>query len=778
VRRRVVVTGLGPVSSIGIGIASFKAALRAGRNGIAPVTAFDASGFPHKHAGEVTDFEPAAVLRRVDPADWGRTSQFAAAAARLAAEDAGLGEELRGPRAGACVGTTSGESAVIEQLTAQWVDRGLPHLDGRLVRQVPAWRLALAVIHELGMTGEAMTLSTACSASNYAIGYAADLVAHGDMDVMIAAGADSVCRWAHAGFYRLGALSDRTCAPFDRDRTGILTGEGGAALVLEPLEAAVARGARIYAEVLGYALNCDAHHMVAPDATSIAECARRAHRNAGVHAEDVDYICAHGTGTQANDATEVAAMLDVFTGDPPPISSIKSMLGHTMGAASGFGAIACALGIADSFVPPTMNFRTPDPAMEGIDPVPNVVREVPVRVAQNNGFAFGGNNAITVLGDLAVGSARNGAGPAGGERRGTLAIVGWSMVSSLGVELEHFVEGVREGRSGEVDTTGMFDVPLPAERAFALRDLSIREQLGRKGTSALDRTGALAICATGRALASAKTVVDDDSRARIGLVLGTSTGSVRSTVEYSRETLVNPRPYLVNPSLFPNTVMNCAAGRSAIWHGLKGPNATVAGGQLSSLQALRYARNALRTGAADVLVVGGVEEMSPQSAWAQHRATAARDAAAPGEGCGAFVVERAADVRTRGGDALAELLAVETASAAAGPDGGAASIARCVRHALHESGVAPEDVSIVSASACGAPALDDAERDGVLEELGDRPLRWLRIKEQVGECYSAAGALQLGAVLAQPLAPGEVALVTSLAWDGSAAAAVVRGWRS
>jgi 3-oxoacyl-[acyl-carrier-protein] synthase II len=224
-------------------------------------------------------------------------------------------------------------------------------------------------------------------------------------------------------------------------------------------------------------------------------------------------------------------------------------------------------------------------------------------------------------------------------------------------------------------------------------------------------------------------------------------------------------------------VMNCAAGRSAIWHGLKGPNATVAGGQLSSPQALRYARNALRTGAADLLVVGGVEEISPHSAWAQHRATAGTGAVGPGEGCGAFVLERAEDVRARAGDAVAELLAVETASAPAGPDGGAASMAGCVLRALRDAGVAPEAVALVSASACRAPALDDAERAGVLDVLGDRPLRWLRIKEQVGECYSAAGALQLGAVLAQPLAEGEVALITSLAWDGSAAAVVVRGWR-
>jgi 3-oxoacyl-[acyl-carrier-protein] synthase II len=402
VGRRVVVTGLGPVSSIGIGVQAFGEALRAGRSGISAITSFDASGFPHHMAGEVPDFEPKRILRTIAPDQWGRTSLFAAAAARLAVEHAGIApERLAGSRAGSSIGTTSGESQVIERLTEEVVGNGFPALTSDAVRQVPASRLAYAVNRELGLTGEAMTLSTACSASNYALGYAYDLIHTGEMDVMVAGGADSVTRWAHAGFYRLGALTERACSPFDRDRSGILTGEGGAALVLESLDSARARGAEIHAELLGYGLNCDAAHMVAPDATSIAECMRRAHRNAGVQPSDVDYICAHGTGTPANDSVEAQAVVEVFGDHPPPMSSIKSMLGHTMGAASGFGAIASVLGIAEGFLPPTINFSTPDPELPDIDPVPNAARPARLRTVQNNGFAFGGNNAITILGRVA-----------------------------------------------------------------------------------------------------------------------------------------------------------------------------------------------------------------------------------------------------------------------------------------------------------------------------------------------------------------------------------------
>jgi 3-oxoacyl-[acyl-carrier-protein] synthase II len=399
---RVAVTGLGPVSSIGTGVEAFGAALRAGASGIARITSFDPSGFPYQNAGEVPPGNLGPVPEHLDPAGWGRSSRFAAAAARLAVEDAKLDlAGLDASRAHVVVGTTSGESQVLEELTAEVVAHGFDAWRPDLLAQFPANRLAHAVSEELGFEGESLTVATACSASNYAIGYAHDLLVSGEADVVVAGGADSVCRWAHAGFHRLGALTAQACAPFDRDRSGILTGEGGAALLLETFEHARARGARVQAEVLGYASNCDANHPVAPDGDSIAACMRAAHRNAGVSAGDVDWICAHGTGTPANDLVEGRAVLEVFGGTPPPMSSIKSMLGHTMGAASGFGAVASVLAIQAGFLPPTVNWRSPDPELAGVDPVPNTARESRVRLVQNNGFAFGGNNAIVLLGAAA-----------------------------------------------------------------------------------------------------------------------------------------------------------------------------------------------------------------------------------------------------------------------------------------------------------------------------------------------------------------------------------------
>ncbi len=395
------VTGLGPVSSIGIGVDEFAAGLRAGRSGIGPVASFDTTGFPHFMAGEVVDFEPKALVRSVEPDQWGRSSLFAAAAARLAVTDSGIDlEVLAAARAGSSIGTTSGESQLVESLAAAWLHAGLPALSGDLTRRLPAARLAVAVNRELGLTGEAVTVSTACSAANHALGYAYDQVSSGEADYMVAGGADSVCRSAHAGHFRMGVLAALACAPFDKDRSGILTGEGGAVLFLEPLDGALARGARVYAEMLGYAANFAAGFPAAHPGP-IADCIRRAHANAGVRPGEVDYICAHGVGTPADDAAEFAAVRDVFGDRPPPISSIKSMIGHTMGAASGFGAIAAALAITRGFLPPTVNFRTPDETMTNIDPVANASRPAAVDVVQNNCFAAGGSNAVTVLGRAA-----------------------------------------------------------------------------------------------------------------------------------------------------------------------------------------------------------------------------------------------------------------------------------------------------------------------------------------------------------------------------------------
>ncbi|WP_158883276.1 beta-ketoacyl-[acyl-carrier-protein] synthase family protein [Amycolatopsis anabasis] len=399
--RRVVVTGLGAVSGLGLGKQAVVDGVRAGRGGIGPIEQFDATGFEHTRAGEVRGFDPADHLR--DPGRWGRSGQFAAAAARMAAADSDTDPEaLAAGRVASCFGTTNGESQVLERLAEHVVAHGPGSAPPELAGRADAGRIAAAVATELCLTGETLTFGTACAAANYAIGYAFDLVRAGDADAALCGGADAANRSTHAGFHRLGALARDVPRPFDKDRDGIVTAEGGVALLLEPLDAALDRGARIYAEVLGYGMTCDARHMTNPDAASIAACIRVAQHRAGVKPEEVDYICAHGTGTRANEAAEVAAVRAVFGERIPPISSVKSLLGHTMGAAAGFGALVSCAAVHDGFLPPTATLRERDPELgPGLDCVP-AARTARVRIAQNHGFAFGGNNAITLFGEVAA----------------------------------------------------------------------------------------------------------------------------------------------------------------------------------------------------------------------------------------------------------------------------------------------------------------------------------------------------------------------------------------
>jgi 3-oxoacyl-[acyl-carrier-protein] synthase II len=395
----VVVTGLGVVSSIGIGAERFAAGLRSGRSGVSPITAFDTTGYAHSNGCEVIGFDPAEWIHRTPVAELGRASRFAAAAARMAVRDAGLiDRQLQAARCQISIGTTDGESHDLDRLTAAEVAGGPAAMDPRLARRIPAPLLSVAVARELGLSdAEVLTVGTACSAGNYALGNGLDAIRFGDAEFALCGGADAVCRKTFTAFYRLGTIAPDCCRPFDVGRQGILTGEGAGVLLLESLSSARARGARVYAEVLGYGLNCDAYHPVAPNEESVARCMELALADAGVKPQEVDLISAHGTGTKANDITETQAIRRVFGDQPPRTIALKSMLGHTMGAASALGAIACSLAITHRFIPPTVNHVETDPQCP-IDCVPNTAVEADLRIVQNNGLAFGGNNAVVLLG--------------------------------------------------------------------------------------------------------------------------------------------------------------------------------------------------------------------------------------------------------------------------------------------------------------------------------------------------------------------------------------------
>lgn len=398
---RIVITGLGLITSIGAGRETFWQAILAGRSGIGPVRSFDASAFPSHIGAEVCDFSPEPYLRRQPPAELGRASQMAVAAARLAIEDSGLDlESCNLRRLGVSMGTTSGEPWFVERYNDIRKAEGLDAIPGDVLRKYPSNVIPSNIAIEFGLRGPCLMIPTACAAGNYAIGYAFDLLRAGRVDAMLAGGADAFSRITYMGFARLGAIAKERCQPFDKNRKGMVPGEGAAVLVLEPADRAAARGAKIYAEVLGYGLSCDAHHMTAahPEGQGAMRAMANALRESNLTTDDVDYLSAHGTGTPTNDRVESIAVRSLFGARAPkvPMSSIKSMLGHTMGAASAIEAVACALALDTGMIPPTMNFEEPDPEFD-LDYVPNQARRSNPRVVLNNAYAFGGNNASLCL---------------------------------------------------------------------------------------------------------------------------------------------------------------------------------------------------------------------------------------------------------------------------------------------------------------------------------------------------------------------------------------------
>jgi 3-oxoacyl-[acyl-carrier-protein] synthase II len=393
----VVITGLGLLTPIGTGKECFWKALLAGENGLRPITAFDTSRFRTHRGGEVQNFDAAAYCRRVKSHTIGRGAQLAIAASRLALEDSGVPIGGIDPsRIAVTIGTTMGESQIAENIDELSVSpsdrlRGLYH---------PSEMIPAAVAREFRLNGPVNMISTACAAGNYSIGHGADLLEAHEVDLAIVGGADPFSRVAFAGFNSMHAVTPEFCQPFDRLRKGMAVSEGAAMLVLERYGSARKRGASIYARVAGYGISNDAHHMTAPhpDGRGAVRSMLNAVAQAGVPLDAIDYINAHGTGTPANDRIETMAIKRAFgeSAYRTPVSSIKSMLGHTMGAASAIEAVACALSIQHGVLPPTMNYWEKDPECD-LDYVPNSPREKRVGTVLSNSFAFGGNCAALVL---------------------------------------------------------------------------------------------------------------------------------------------------------------------------------------------------------------------------------------------------------------------------------------------------------------------------------------------------------------------------------------------
>lgn len=408
-KHRVVVTGLGPITPIGNGKDAFWEALLAGKSGVSRITRFDPTDYAAQIAGEVKDFDIEGYIDKKEAKRMDRYTQFAVVAAGMAIKDAGLDLEKENlERIGAYIGAGIGGIETMHSQYEKLFDKGPSKISPFFIPMMIANMAAGQVAINYSLHGPVSCVVTACATGTNCIGDAFRLMQYGEADVMIAGGTEaSISEAATAGFAAMKALAtdhnddpEKASRPFDKNRSGFVMGEGAGVIVMETLEHAEARGARIYAEIVGYGFNSDGYHITspAPMGEYQAKCMQLALNDAGLKPEDVDYINAHGTSTHMNDHCETMAIKTVW-GDhvkDVSISSIKSMTGHLLGAAGGVEFIASILAVHDDIMPPTINYETPDEELD-LDYVPNKARKKEIRAAVSNSFGFGGHNACLAV---------------------------------------------------------------------------------------------------------------------------------------------------------------------------------------------------------------------------------------------------------------------------------------------------------------------------------------------------------------------------------------------
>jgi len=406
---RVVVTGLGAVTALGLDVPTTWSGVLAGRSGVDRITSFDPSPYKTQIAAEIKDFDPTRYLDRRTARRLDRFTHFAVAASQEAVQDSGLNLANEDPRAvGVIIGSALGGLGTLLREQEILRTRGPRRVNPFFVPAILIDTAAGQVAIELGVRGPNMAIVSACATGNGAIGEAAEIIRRGDAEVILAGGSEAVIHpITLAGLNVMGALSTRNedppraCRPFDAQRDGFVMGEGAAVLVLESLDHALERGAHIYAEILSYAATADAFHLAQPaeDSAGAVEAMEKALQRAGIQPTEVQYINAHGTSTALNDRSETAAIKQVF-GEHAyrlAVSSTKSMTGHLLGAAGALEAVLCVKALQERVLPPTINYEHPDPECD-LDYVPNQARPAPdLNVAMSNAFGLGGHNACLIM---------------------------------------------------------------------------------------------------------------------------------------------------------------------------------------------------------------------------------------------------------------------------------------------------------------------------------------------------------------------------------------------
>lgn len=758
--RRAVVTGIGVVSPIGTDLASFETALREGRCGIVPVRAFDTTPFRSHLAGEVQGFDPEQALGPGLADAWrDRYLLLALAAARQALDHAGLPADLSSLRSAISVGTCNGSLRTVEERwRARIADPGSPLDEADAVRMRYA-ALGQALCGAFGVRGPLVVVTTACSSSTNALGLALDLIQADLADVVLAGGSDSLCLTTFAGFSSVKAMAEPgPCRPFSGtpQEAGMNLGEGAGFWVVESRDHALRRGATCLAEVLSYGLSADAHHLTAPEpqGEGAFRALRAAMERAGLAPEDLDHIHAHGTGTEANDRSEARALLRLMGDRVVPVTSLKSFLGHTLGAAGVLEATASVVGLRNGFVPPTLHFRGPRAGvrLDVVGPEPQPAR---TSCFLKLNLAFSGNNAA-----LAVAVPPRPDREPSPRPRFRVVVTGIGAVSPFGIGAEALGEGLREGR-GSIREVDRFDVSrCRCRRAGLVPPVDWRSADRRIDLRGMNPISRMATLAVKEALESSGLPLRPRTLEPFGLVMGVHVGPSEEPLLRRVWSTANR---LADPVGFAESVANSVGGYVSQALYLRGHSTTLATGPQSGVAALAVAAQAILLGHGSGVVAAAADEVfearfqdEDSAGWLPPDPTLEGGGGwrrrLLGEGAAAVLLEEAGTAGARGARARAEVLGIAGATdpgTIQGPDEGGAGRVAVLREALERAGLRPQDIAAVAwAPAGGAGGHRDRAALAEVFGGGDGP-RCLDTVDLAGYADATSALLALVALLGE-----------------------------
>ncbi len=607
---RVVVSGIGIVSAIGTDVESFWESLRSGFSGIKNVEHLRLDKNKSKIGGQIQNFKNEFETLLVEGWD-DRSLQLSLSALGQALRLAKVKEaEVSAERIGVVVGTCSGGVASGQKWVEECNQIGALEANPKYLKMYDYNTVANMVSYVTGAQGPVLTISTACAASNNAIGLASDLIRSNKVDMVIVGGFDALSETVYNGFNSVDALDLSPCKPYSGDRGGLSLGEGAAFLILERMDNAQQRNVHTYVEVLGYGLAADGYHPTAPhpEGEGAARAITFALKDASLTPKEIDYVNGHGTGTLLNDIAETKAIIKSL-GDRAyqiPINSTKAMTGHTLGASGTVEGIATILAMNKKFIPPTVGLQNPDPALT-LDYTPNVGRKVAqLDIALSNSFAFGGNNAVVVYGNhqLTNNFSR--------KKKERIVITGMGMITPAGIGKEPFFNALMSGKS-ILSVIG--EAQKGKSNLFASAHINEEEVKGyfdRKEIRRLDDVGVYSLLSAKEAIKDANLVIDDSNRESIGIISGHTFSLVEHFSEMFKFTIEDS--YRLKPSIFPNSVHNGISGVIATNLQILGPISTMVSGESSSAAAIIQAYEILQKGAADVMLCVGADVVNEKVA--------------------------------------------------------------------------------------------------------------------------------------------------------------------